>query len=355
MSPLAKKAEHAQDRIAFHPFANAFPLLVGAAFREVVEDIKAHGLREPITLFQGQILEGRNRYRACLNAKVGPRYEQFEGDEAAARAFVFSKNIVRRHLKAKDKREAIAALLKANPNQSDRQIAEMIKASPTVVGKVRAEKEATGDVSTVDTRTDTRGRKQPTKRKRGATGTPRADNRTARAHLRALDEEALARKSAGPAAKYVPLPPQPGSTEGRPRPLSGMEIEAACLKIESDAANIVKMLRKNLNALDEIIDQLDPESINDLVEDHRKINDALREVINKFGKQRFAVVQGGAGMAVRTVAEESVAPADEELALLREFARLVVCRAQTVSFVPEDNAKWKALRGKVKALPGIAS
>jgi hypothetical protein len=155
--------------------------------------------------------------------------------------------------------------------------------------------------------------------------------------------------------KYVPLPPQPGSTEGRPRPLSGLEIAATCLAMNVDAEKIVKMLRKNRNALDEIIDRLDPGSINDLVEDHRKINGALQEVINKFGKQRFAVVQGGAGMtAVRTVAEESVAP-DEERALLREFAHLVIGRARTVSFAPEDNAKWKSLRDKVKALPGIAS
>jgi DNA repair exonuclease SbcCD ATPase subunit len=51
--------------------------------------------------------------------------------------------------------------LKADPSKSDRQIAEQTKTSPTTVGKVRAEKEASGDVSKVDTRTDTKGRKQP--------------------------------------------------------------------------------------------------------------------------------------------------------------------------------------------------
>ena len=151
--------------LAFHRFANKFPLLQGDEFKEFVADIKEHGLRDPITLYQNQILEGRNRYRACLRTKIEPRFEPFEGDDAAALAFVISKNIHRRHLKAKEKREAIAALLKADPSKSDRQIAGMIKASPTVVGKVRAEKEATGDVSIVDTRTDTKGRKQPAKKK----------------------------------------------------------------------------------------------------------------------------------------------------------------------------------------------
>ena len=55
-------------------------------------------------------------------------------------------------------------MLKAAPEKSDRQIAKQAKASPTFVGKVRAEGEASGDVSTVDTRTDTKGRKQPAKK-----------------------------------------------------------------------------------------------------------------------------------------------------------------------------------------------
>lgn len=50
--------------------------------------------------------------------------------------------------------------MKAHPEKSDRQIAAELDASPTTVGKVRAEKEAAGDVSTVDTRTDTKGRRQ---------------------------------------------------------------------------------------------------------------------------------------------------------------------------------------------------
>jgi hypothetical protein len=101
-----------------------------------------------------------------LRLKREPQFEEFEGDEAAAFAFAISKNIHRRHLKAKDKREAIAALLKIDPNKSDRQIAELTKTSPTFVGKTRKEEEATGDVSTVDTRTDSKGRKQPARKAR---------------------------------------------------------------------------------------------------------------------------------------------------------------------------------------------
>src|SRR5262249_48600179 len=85
-------------------------------------------------------------------------------NDAEAECLSLSLNVHRRHLTGEQKRELIAQQLKATPEKSDRQIAEIVKASPTFVGKVRAEKEATGDVSTVDTRTDTKGRKQPAKK-----------------------------------------------------------------------------------------------------------------------------------------------------------------------------------------------
>jgi len=152
--------------LPYHPLAEIFPLMEDAEFEELVADIKTNKLQESIWVYQNRILDGRNRYRACLKLSIEPRLIQFLGDEKAARAFVYSKNICRRHLTAEDKRKAIAELIKAEPERSDRQIAEIAKVSPTFVGKVRTEKEATGDVSTVDTRTDTKGRKQPAKKKK---------------------------------------------------------------------------------------------------------------------------------------------------------------------------------------------
>ncbi len=84
----------------FHPVANAFPLLVGHQFHQLVLDIGADGLREPITLHpDGSILDGRNRYRACLQAKVEPKFVEWDG-QGSEQAFVISKNLMRRHLTA---------------------------------------------------------------------------------------------------------------------------------------------------------------------------------------------------------------------------------------------------------------
>src|SRR5260221_10785331 len=81
-----------------HPLADVLSLIEGAEFDRLVADIREHGLKDAISLYQGKILDGRNRERACSAAGVTPRYVKFIGDDKAAAAFVLSKNLVRRHL-----------------------------------------------------------------------------------------------------------------------------------------------------------------------------------------------------------------------------------------------------------------
>lgn len=109
--------------LAFHELANLFPLIEGDDFEQLVADVREHGIRDPITIHDGQVLDGRNRYRAMLElAKTGEvlgpgwghranetldatdlvpphmwfvRFNTFDGDPLT---WVISKNLMRRHL-----------------------------------------------------------------------------------------------------------------------------------------------------------------------------------------------------------------------------------------------------------------
>jgi len=93
-------ATGAAPKLDFHPLANEFPLLDedSPEFLALVEDIRANGLQEPIRLFEGKILDGRNRYRACLKTGKELRTEEPPMTYEQARDFSISKNLQRRHL-----------------------------------------------------------------------------------------------------------------------------------------------------------------------------------------------------------------------------------------------------------------
>jgi hypothetical protein len=196
-APIAKQAPARswRDVLPVHPAADLFPLMSPDELKVLGEDIKENGLRTPIVLTtvtsgyrddgRDHLLDGRNRLDAMervgfvlvKKGKLDPHLG-WEDDitllpprpcsvpESEAYMAAVSLNIHRRHLTSEQRRDLITKLIKATPEKSDRQIAEQVKASPTTVGTVRTKLEATGDVSKLDTRQDTKGRKQPAKKKR---------------------------------------------------------------------------------------------------------------------------------------------------------------------------------------------
>jgi hypothetical protein len=83
----------------FHPLANLFPMMTDSEIVDLGDDMVQHGQRKKIMLYEGMILDGRNRYRACLLKGIEPRFVEFMGGEDAL-AYVISMNLMRRNMTA---------------------------------------------------------------------------------------------------------------------------------------------------------------------------------------------------------------------------------------------------------------
>jgi hypothetical protein len=148
--------------LPFHPLSEIFPPLLDGELADLAEDIRVNGVREPITVLDGAILDGRNRYRALLlirdsgiargagwggcegyaiideDLEPGTGISWFEryspmlsGDPLA---FVISKNLKRRHLDDEQRRMVaarIANMVPGRPEQTPQNAGIKIKECPT--------------------------------------------------------------------------------------------------------------------------------------------------------------------------------------------------------------------------------
>lgn len=81
-----------------HPIARLFPPMSDAQYAALRDDIRENGQREPITLWQGQVIDGLHRARACDELGIAPVTREWEGEESGLTAYVVSLNLHRRHL-----------------------------------------------------------------------------------------------------------------------------------------------------------------------------------------------------------------------------------------------------------------
>ena len=94
-----------------HDVAKLFPLMSEEEYTALVGDIKKHGLREAIWLFEGKIIDGRNRYRACNEIGIEPQYRYYD-DKDSLIEFVVSQNLHRRHLSSSQRAMLAVAIKK---------------------------------------------------------------------------------------------------------------------------------------------------------------------------------------------------------------------------------------------------
>jgi ParB-like chromosome segregation protein Spo0J len=86
-----------------HPIADIFPEMSPEDYTRLIFSVKRDGLLEPIWLYEGCILDGRHRYKACAESGVEPRFEIFEGTHDDAMTFSLALNLNRRHMTTEQK------------------------------------------------------------------------------------------------------------------------------------------------------------------------------------------------------------------------------------------------------------
>lgn len=199
-----------------HPLAAAFPEMAAEEFADLKASIKDHGLRHPVVLLEGQILDGRNRDAACVELKIPPFYREYDPaiDGDVPVAFVADENLNRRNLTI-GQRAAIAAELEPY-------FAEAIKAAKA---KKAAERKAAKDAK------DKAAADAEAERKRTA------------------DE--LAKSMQEPLDQSAPKPPEGGEgydqEEGEFGPDDGIEVTEAGKTAAGAAADAVGVSERSVH------------------------------------------------------------------------------------------------------------
>jgi hypothetical protein len=120
---------------------------------ELADDIRKNGQLVPVWLYEGKILDGRNRWAACKVAGVEPKTKEYTGDEPTA--FAVSLNDRRRHMN-KGSLAAVAAELEphfaadAKRRQARKPKAESVQEKIPEQKRAQAREEAAKSVGVND-------------------------------------------------------------------------------------------------------------------------------------------------------------------------------------------------------------
>lgn len=108
-------------KFELHPLCALFPRMSGAEYEALKEDIRVNGLRHPIITHNGMILDGGNRYQACMDLGIKPMMTEYTGGNLVT--YVLSANFFRRHLSPGQQAAIVASAqdwAKANTKGGDR-------------------------------------------------------------------------------------------------------------------------------------------------------------------------------------------------------------------------------------------
>ena len=84
-----------------HPAAELFPMMDAEQYEAFKEDIRKNGFQQDVVIYQGRILDGRNRYKAAIELDMLddlPIAEMDDDTDIDPYQWVVSRNLHRRHL-----------------------------------------------------------------------------------------------------------------------------------------------------------------------------------------------------------------------------------------------------------------
>lgn len=139
------------------------PRLSDDEYTALEKSIREHGVQVPIVVDESRaVIDGHHRKEIAERIGIEcPRRFAMDLTDEQKRTLALSLNLDRRHLSREQKRELVEKSLQADPHLSDRQHAERTGVSPTTVGGRRAAMEASGGLSSLDSRTSADGRERP--------------------------------------------------------------------------------------------------------------------------------------------------------------------------------------------------
>jgi ribosomal protein L11 len=97
-----------------HPLSAAWPAMSEAEFHSLKESIENIGVQMPIVIFEDQVIDGWNRYRAANDLGMDCPTTAFD-DSLDPRDFVKAMNDARRHITGSQRAIAIVAIYKWHP------------------------------------------------------------------------------------------------------------------------------------------------------------------------------------------------------------------------------------------------
>jgi len=171
-SPRPRKADR-RFAADYWNSTRLLPDLPPAEYESLKQSIAAKGVGVPILVDQhGKIIDGWHRERACreLGTYCPREIRHFASDSERLQVAV-SLNLNRRHLDRAQRREIIAALLKADPAINDNHLGQIVGVSKNTVASVRADLESTCQIDKLEQRRGRDGKDRPAKYRRIITST----------------------------------------------------------------------------------------------------------------------------------------------------------------------------------------